>query len=302
MQKKAPHCKWPLTQKQARNNEMVIDFHTHVFPPEVREKREDFFDREPAFKLLYGVAGARLSGVDELIGNMDNEGIDKSVVFGFPWYREDYYKRHNDYILEAVERHKGRLIGFSTLCPLAQGAGKEIERCLKAGLSGIGELALYTETLSGDTLKTFEPIAEIARRFEVPILLHTNESVGHSYPGKTSLTLQEIYAFLQRFPDNKIILAHWGGGLFFYYLMKKEVKEVLRNAWFDTAASPYLYDKEIYRLAIQIMGPDKILFGSDFPLLRPGRYFKEMKAAGLPQEATQKICGKNAALLLAELH
>ena len=277
---------------------MIIDSHTHIFPPEVRDKREDFFDREPAFKLLYGVPGSRLCGAEELIRNMDDEGIDKSVVFGFPWYTEDYFKRNNDYVLDTVERYKGRLIGFGTACPVAHGADKELERCLRSGLSGIGELALYTETLSVDIVKGFEPIAEMAQRFDVPILLHTNEPLGHSYPGKTSLTLKEIYDFLQYFSDNRIILAHWGGGLFFYHLMKREVKEVLQNTWFDTAASPFLYDKEIYSISTKIVGLEKILFGSDFPLLKPGRYLKEMREAGLSKDAIRKICGENGASLL----
>ena len=277
---------------------MIIDFHTHIFPSEVRENRERFFDREPAFKLLYGVPGSRLSGAEELVGNMDDQGIDKSVVFGFPWYREDYFKANNDYVLEAVERYRGRLIGFATAFPLARGAEKEFERCLKAGLSGIGELALYDEGLSGGIRDRFEPVAEIAQRFDVPILLHANEPVGHAYPGKTAVTLHELYSFLRQNGDNRFVLAHWGGGIFFYHLMKREVKEVLRNTWFDTAASPFLYDKEIYPIATRILGPDRILFGSDFPLLKPGRYLEEMKEAGLSENAITKISGENAARLL----
>jgi len=281
---------------------MIIDFHTHIFPREVREKREDFFDREPAFRLLYSVRGSRLSGAEELIRNMDVEGIDKSVVFGFPWYSQDYFKRNNDYVMDVVERYRERLIGFSSFFPLAEGVEKELERCLKSGLSGIGELAFYASHIANDTLKAFRPIAEIARRYNVPILLHTNESVGHHYPGKTRITLKEIYDLLQYLPDNKIILAHWGGGLFFYYLMKRDLKGLLKNTWFDTAASPYLYDKDVYSIALKILGPERILFGSDFPLLNPGRYFREMKEAGLPEDAIEKICGENAALLLTKLH
>jgi len=281
---------------------MIIDSHIHIFPPEVREKREDFFDREPAFRLLYSVRGSRLSGAEELIRNMDVEGIDKSVVFGFPWYSQDYFKRNNDYVMDVVERYRERLIGFSSFFPLAEGVEKELERCLKSGLSGIGELAFYASHIANDTLKAFRPIAEIARRYNVPILLHTNESVGHHYPGKTEMTLKEIYDLLQYLPDNKIILAHWGGGLFFYYLMKRDLKGLLKNTWFDTAASPYLYDKDVYSIALKILGPERILFGSDFPLLNPGRYFREMKEAGLPEDAIEKICGENAALLLTKLH
>jgi predicted TIM-barrel fold metal-dependent hydrolase len=277
---------------------MIIDFHTHIVPLEVSENRERFFDGEPAFKLLYSVPKSRLCGAEELVSNMDAQGIDKSVVFGFPWHREDYFKANNEYVLDAVERFKGRLIGFATASPLALGVEKEFERCLNAGLSGIGELAVYDEGLSQDVQDRFEPVAQIALQLDMPILLHTNEPVGHVYPGKTAVTLHELYRFLRQYEHNKFVLAHWGGGILFYHLMKREVKEVLRNTWFDTAASPFLYDKEIYALATRILGPDRILFGSDFPLLKPGRYFEEMKEAELPDETIKSICGGNAARLL----
>jgi predicted TIM-barrel fold metal-dependent hydrolase len=83
------------------------------------------------------------------------------------------------------------------------------------------------------------------------------------------------------YPENRIILAHWGGGLLLYALMKKEVKTVLQNVWFDTAASPYLYRSEMYRVAGEVVGFDKILLAAITRFLKPQRYFKEMGDAGL---------------------
>jgi hypothetical protein len=111
------------------------------------------------------------------------------------------------------------------------------------------------------------------------------------------MTLAQIYQLIKRFQENTIVLAHWGGGLFFFHLLKKEIKEYLKNVYFDTAASPFLYDPEIYRLAVQLVGSDKILFGSDYPLLLPQRYFKEMVEAGLQDSQIKKIGGLNAAKL-----
>jgi predicted TIM-barrel fold metal-dependent hydrolase len=108
----------------------------------------------------------------------------------------------------------------------------------------------------------------------------------------------QIYRLVKRFPGNKIVLAHWGGGIFFFGLLKKEVKESLQNVYFDTAASPYLYDSEIYQVAVKIIGVDKILFGSDYPLLSPARYFNEMAQAGLTKNQLDKISGQNAGQLL----
>jgi len=76
--------------------------------------------------------------------------------------------------------------------------------------------------------------------------------------------------------------------------MKKDVKESLKNIYFDTAASPYLYDAAIYRIAIGLIGADKILFGTDFPLLPPARYISDMTQAGLTKPELDQICGLNA--------
>jgi hypothetical protein len=180
----------------------------------------------------------------------------------------------------------------------AEGAEQEVERCLASGLSGIGELAFYSAGMGEEIVHALRPISEIATRFDVPLLVHTNEPIGHFYPGKAPMTVKDIYRLVQAFPRNKIVLAHWGGGMLFYELLKKEVQSVLTNTWFDTAASPYLYDRRIYPLAAEIVGPHKILFGSDFPLLKPSRYFKEMKETTLPPDTMAKICGENAASLL----
>ena len=163
-----------------------------------------------------------------------------------------------------------------------------------AGISGIGELAFYQSGIDEVALERLAPIMDMCAKRNLPVLIHTNEPVGHAYHGKTAMTLAQTYRLINRFPANKIVLAHWGGGIFFFGLMKKEVKESLKNVYFDTAASPYLYDSKVYQIADQTVGVDKILFGSDYPLLPPATYFKEMSEAGLTKIQMAKIKGENA--------
>jgi len=277
---------------------MIIDFHTHLFPKSICTGRECYCASEPAFEVLYRSPQSRLVGASDLLKEMDGGGVDQSVVFGFPWQNPDLFKLHNDYIMEVVQRHPGRLIGFGCFDPASGEAPQEVERCLAGGLAGIGELAFYRSGIDDDALDRLAPIMDICRERGRPVLFHTNEPVGHNYPGKTPNTLAQIYRMLKRFPANSIVLAHWGGGLFFFNLLKKEVKEQLRNVYFDTAASPYLYNPEIYRIAIQLVGAEKILFGSDYPLLAPARYFKELEVPNLTDAEREQICGLNAARLL----
>jgi predicted TIM-barrel fold metal-dependent hydrolase len=277
---------------------MIIDFHTHVFPPFFEENRSRIFSEEPAFETLYDSPKAVLASREELLGTMDQEGVDKSVIFGFPWDKADHFRRHNDYIIESVQQHPDRFVGFCCFSPLSPQGAEEAERCLHAGLAGVGELALYHSGLSREVQDTLGDVMDLCAGLDVPVLFHTNEPVGREYPGKTPMTLSQIYQLIRRYSFNRIVLAHWGGGLFFYGLMKKEVGDTFRNVWFDTAASPYLYAPEVYSVASQIIGPEKILFGSDYPLLSPKRYFQEMKSAGISQEAFDEITGENAATLL----
>ncbi len=277
---------------------MIIDFHTHIFPKKIRANRKNFFSTEPAFKLLYNSPKAKLIGIQELIDVMDEDQVDISVVFGFPWKNPDVCRMNNDYIIEAVKRFPERVKGFCCFDLFNDNALNEIKRCIDEGLSGVGELALYESGIDAKSRKLFEPIMKICLQKDLPILVHTNEPIGHEYPGKTPNTLNQIYKLIKNFPDNKIILAHWGGGLFFYNFLKKEVKDALKNVYFDTAASPFLYVPNIYASALEIAGKDKILFGSDFPLIRPSRYFKELETAALLKEDIKRICGLNAKKLL----
>jgi hypothetical protein len=197
-----------------------------------------------------------------------------------------------------VQKYPDRFIGLCCFEASGKHIITETERCLAGGLSGIGELAFYESGFDEYSLEQLAQVMEICAKKNLPVMVHTNEPIGHHYPGKTPNTLSQIYNLIRRFANNKLVLAHWGGGIFFFSLLKKDVKSGLQNVYFDTAASPFLYDPEVYQIAIELIGVDKILFGSDFPLLPPGRYFNEMTSAGLTGVQVAKICGENAKKLL----
>lgn len=277
---------------------MIIDFHVHTFPAEIRDHREFFLKPEPEFKILYENPKSKLVSAEDIIAMMDQQGVDLSVVFGFPWRSIDTCRLNNDYVIEMVKQYPNRLRGFCCVDTLHPDAAEEVERCLDAGLSGVGELAFYGSGIDDTCQDSLVPVMELCRRWDVPVLLHTNEEVGHFYPGKTPNTMGQIYRTVSRFPDNTIVLAHWGGGIFFYQLLKKAVKEALKNVYYDIAASPFLYESRIYAHVRELAGMDRIIFGTDYPLLKPERYFKEMREGGVTLDEMDQIGWKNAARLL----
>jgi predicted TIM-barrel fold metal-dependent hydrolase len=130
-----------------------------------------------------------------------------------------------------------------------------------------------------------------AEEKSLPVMFHTNEEAGHDYPGKAPVTMHGTLNFIQRFKSNRLILAHLGGGTLFFNLLKNPPD--MQNAVFDTAALPFLYKKSIYKLIENSELEDKIIFGSDWPLINPGRYFREIESNVVSKEFQEKIFYKN---------
>jgi len=276
---------------------MIIDFHTHVFPPQIKKNRSKYIELDPCFALLYSDPKARMATADELIASMDKAGVDISVIVNIGWTTHELCLETNDYIIESVARYPKRLIGFGAIQPRSPQAVAEIEHCAKAGLRGIGEMRPDIQQFDLTDGVAMTPFVAALKRHKLILLLHASEPVGHNYPGKGGITPALLYPFITRFPDLTIVCAHWGGGLPFYALMP-EVKKTMANVYFDTAASPFLYTPQVYNQAIQLVGADRILFGSDYPLLAQSRLLKEIEALNLPKEINDLILSGNAQRLL----
>jgi len=277
---------------------VIIDFHTHVFSPQIKKNRSQYIDSDPCFAVLYSNSKAKLATADELIASMDKSGVDISVVVNIGWTTHELCVETNDYILETIAHYPQRLIGFCAVQPQSQKAAiAEIERCAKGGIKGVGEMRPDMQLLDFRNETVMEPLVEVMRKHNLILLTHTSEPVGHEYPGKGDITPDMLYPFIASFPDLTIVCAHWGGGLPFYALMP-EVRQAMSNVFFDTAASPLLYSPQVYNQVAQLVGADKILFGSDYPLLAQSRSLNEIKSLNLPEETKSLILSGNAQRLL----
>lgn len=247
---------------------------------------------------MYTSDKARLASETDIINYLDESKIDKAVVFGFPWEKRDLVRENNDEVWDFHERHADRIIPFAVLPPHpTEGPYREASRTLGKGFAGIGELAMYHGGWSLADFEALQPSLELAAVKQAPVLIHVNEPVGHHYPGKQPVDFRGLLHIIESNPKVDFILAHWAGGLFFYALMP-EVRSILERTYVDTAASPYLYSSEIFQVARIILGPDRILFGSDYPLLPFKRYLKELQKAGVEEQTKEKILGGSMQKLL----
>ncbi|MPN16124.1 hypothetical protein SDC9_163462 [bioreactor metagenome] len=195
---------------------------------------------------------------------------------GWYWNDPGLVRMHNDYMADAFRRHPDRLAGFASINPKlgAEAAVAEIQRCVSLGFKGIGELGP-----GGNGYDFSDPdfltVLACAQHYSLPVCIHCGEPVGHLYAGKDTTPLAPLPDVAARFPALKLILAHMGGGMPFY-AMNPKMGPVMKNVYYDTAANPLLYGIRSIKAVMDMAGADRLLYGSDFPLLLYPSRFREM--------------------------
>ena len=117
---------------------MLIDFHTHIFPPEISQHRERYCVRDPWFNELYSNPRARMASAEDLISEMDTAGVSASVSFSFGWSDPGLIEECNSYVIDAMRRYPGRIYGMAVIQPLSGArAQRELTRCAESGLIGL---------------------------------------------------------------------------------------------------------------------------------------------------------------------
>jgi predicted TIM-barrel fold metal-dependent hydrolase len=276
----------------------IIDSHIHIFPPEVASNREHFAAVDSHFAALYTNPRARLATAEDAVASLDRNGIDAAFALAFGWRDLGLCALHNDYLLDVQRRYPDRFFGFAAIQPLAgPPALAELSRVMAGGLRGVGELMPHSQGYHLDDWTVLDPLADALVAAGAPLITHVSEPVGHLYPGKGDVSPVAAWRLAARHPNLKIVFAHWGGGLPFYELMP-EVADSLRQTFYDSAATTFLYKWEVCKLVADICGPERILFGTDYPLLRQGPFLQRVRALGLPETALGQILGENAARLL----
>lgn len=292
----------------------VIDSHIHRYPDEVIQDPAAWADtyNEPHWKSL--VLGTHdkpsiqgWASRDKLILDMNAAGIDKVVMQGWYWQHQKTCRWHNDWHSKWIQEDPDRLIAFASVQPRdGLQALEDLKKAFDGGAKGIGEVFPAAQGFERDN-KVWLQIVEFALENKLPITMHVTEPVGHKYPGKIESPLADYQWLAQEYPDLKLILAHWGGLLPFYEL-NSTCRKSLQNVYYDTAASPLLYDIKVYRAVTDLIGADKILFGSDYPLRVYPKRQKEpnfvdvinevKKKANLSDQELTQILGQNIQNLL----
>jgi predicted TIM-barrel fold metal-dependent hydrolase len=236
---------------------------------------------------------------------MDAAEVDQAVLLGWYWEHEATCRWHNLKIAEWVQSAPDRLIGFAAIYPNAN-VVNQLEAAKALGFRGVGELHMGVQNFDASS-PHWQAMAQWCVANDWPINCHTTEAAGHEHPGSVPTPLQAFVQMAQTAPELKLILAHWGGGLPFFEQNSK-LRTILRNVYYDCAASPLLYEMRVFKQMVELVGVDKLLFGSDYPLrIYPRRqkrpemelYIARIREdSGLSEVELKKIFGENFSRLL----
>jgi predicted TIM-barrel fold metal-dependent hydrolase len=228
---------------------------------------------------------------------MDAADIGQSVVCGFPWHDPGICAEHNEYLAEACAGSGGRLVWLGTVSPIhGESAAREAEFCFARGAVGIGELNADAQRFDLRQPADVAAVVEVCVAHDRPLMLHTTEPVGHAYPGKGTATPDRLVTFLEAFTELRVVAAHWGGGLPFYELMP-EIARIASRVVYDSAASTYLYRFEVFRTVLDLIGPDRVMFASDYPVLRQNRFRRRVEQTPWrDDEERSRVLGETARL------
>jgi predicted TIM-barrel fold metal-dependent hydrolase len=201
--------------------------------------------------------------VDALLREMDRAGVDRAVLQGWYWTKPATCTLQNRFFAQCLRAHPDRLLAFATLHP---GAGfwptlEEMHRARDAGLAGFGELSPHAQGYAVDDA-VFTEVLTLAGDWKMPVTLHVTDPDSKPFPGRVDTPLADFVSLARQFPHTTFILAHWGGLL----PLRDPAAAQLSNLWYDTAASPLLYDAGIWSRFAGVVPSTRIVFGSDYPL------------------------------------
>ena len=241
---------------------MIIDFHTHV-------------DEAPAFGWI--------DPPDKIVDLLDQASIDKAVIMTYtdlPGLNPTAL----EYIVEAAARFPDRLIPFVRVNPNYRSEMPSIlQRAVELGVRGV---KLHpTTTLAHPAEPATVDVLRMAGELGLPALFHCGDD-PYTTPQTFSLAAEQA-------PECDIVLAHMGG-----YLHVNDAisaAEAHPNLHLETSAMPY---PEMVREAVERIGADRVLFGSDGPGCNPKLEVEKVTRLGLPSEQVDMIMWRNAAKLL----
>ncbi len=245
---------------------MVIDVHVHLSMQAWREGPQ---------------------AIEPMIASARKIGIDKICLFPYSYMTKQDIIGANDLVLRVMELYPDEVMGFCYVNPMnTQEALKELERCLiRNSMYGV-KLGTQCKT----TNPLMDPLMEFIDQVGVPVLQHAWDKVTGNLEFES--TPYEVAQLAKGYPNVNIIMAHLYGARF------KGILDVApyKNIYVDVSGGNP--EAGVLEYGVEVLGAERIVFGSD----APGRDFSvqlsKVLGADLPHEIKKCILSENVLRLL----
>jgi uncharacterized protein len=235
--------------------------------------------------------GIKRFSADDLIERMDRNGIDQAVVMHliFPVWERDEVQRANDYVLGAIHRYPDRLTGLCIVNPKhGDFAVREAERGLAAGLRGLKVQPVMHGYWPIDGV-LMDPVMRVASDRGVPLITHSDFNAKCCTP-------YQVVRLAKRWPRVTVVLLHLGQDPESVTHTPDIVKDT-PNIVVETSNTPD-YPYPVFVNPARVLGADRVMFGSDGPVLSVEVNLTKLAVAeqvfGLTAEEKRWILGGTA--------
>jgi predicted TIM-barrel fold metal-dependent hydrolase len=276
---------------------VAIDVHAHAevgrggedgLGPELREAAANYFGEDGRPTVENVAAYYRERNMAAVVFSVDAETVTgrRSVP--------------NEEIAEVAAANPDVLIPFASIDPHRPHAVEEARRLIRDhGVRGFKFHPNIQAFFPND--HSVYPLYEAIQEAGLPALFHTGHSgIGAGLPGGGGIRLKysnpmHVDDVAVDFPDLKIVLAHpsfpWQDEAISVALHKQQVYIDL-SGW-----SPKYFPPQLVRYANTLLR-DRVLFGSDYPMITPDRWLADFEQADFKDEVRPLILKQNAARLL----
>ncbi|GAA5166940.1 MULTISPECIES: amidohydrolase family protein [Amycolatopsis] len=268
-----------------------IDTHGHLsLPDEFVEAASEHFG-----------ADAKRPTLDEIAEYYRQRRL-AAVVFSVDI---EYFSGHpalsNEEIAEGAAKHPDVLIPFASIDPHKGRVGaRRLRRLVEDhGVRGLKFHPSIQDFAPNDG--TADALLEVAQEYGIPALFHTGQTgIGANMRGGGGIRLGLSNPILLddvavKFPDLTIIMAHPS------FPWQDEALAVAThkpNVYIDLSGwSPKYFPPQLVRYANSLL-QDKVLFGSDYPLITPGRWLADFEKLDMKPQVRPKILKDNAVRVL----
>ncbi len=256
-----------------------IDVHAHIFPDKIAEKVITTLEE------YYNFSWQGNGTVSDLLAGMESANVEKAVVFSCATKPEQVAPA-NEFLKVVKAAHPEKFYTFGTIHPDHPDVPGMLKSIRESNLQGI--------KLHPDFQQIYIDEPAMMRIYEqldgsLPLMIHMGDTrTDFSSPYR-------LARVLEKFPQLKIIAAHFGG----YSEWDQVWKHLIgREVYFDTSSSIFKLGADNAAKIVRAHGVEKILFASDYPAVRPEQAISDVLAMKLTEKENEQIFYLNARRIL----